>query len=354
VTENFRDPSEEMKRLLRRIEEIEEAQQLQSSERPPVNLDSSDDGKPALQPYDEQIGLEVSRKFRKRRLARGIITIAGAVGAVVAAISMVKMPAISIALISDRFADSKSELLRSAARAVLDAEPKVQPPVLAASNAINSESGKQPRPFPTVPLQKTSLQSDQVWPLGLRTTTETDGGTLIIEGLAVGATLSVGRPLHANSWELNAGDLNSAFIIPPSGFAGTMDLTIELRVGGATVNKQSMQVEWLAKTTSAVRQVSTIRMEPTDIARLLTRGEALLANGEIAAARATFKALADNGESRAAFALAETYEQSTLDRLGARGYVPEMEVARTWYERAKELGSIEAQRRLDVLAGRSK
>jgi TPR repeat protein len=40
--------------------------------------------------------------------------------------------------------------------------------------------------------------------------------------------------------------------------------------------------------------------------------------------------------------------------LGAKGLVPDMAMAQTWYERARELGSIEAQRRLDVLASRSK
>jgi hypothetical protein len=360
---DFRDPSEEMKRLLRRIEEMDEAQQLQLpqaqslerfefSERTHPLSDSGDQGKPAPQPHGKQAGLEVFRKSRKRRLVLG--TMIAVVLAVVAAIWMVRMPAILIAVIRDGIDDSKSEMLQSAARDPFDAEPKVQPPRVAASNAVNPESAKQPHPLVTVALQKTSLPSDQVWPIGLRATTEGDGGTLVINGLAVGATLSVGRRLHANGWELNAGELNDAFIIPPSGFAGTMDLTIELRLGGVTVDKQSMQVEWLGKTTSATPQVSTIQMVSGDISRLLMRGEVLLASGEIAAARAMFKRLADSGEPRAAFALAETYEQSTLERLGAKGLVPDMAMARTWYERAKELGSIEAQRRLDVLVSRSK
>ncbi|HSV21453.1 MAG TPA: hypothetical protein VLJ17_00330 [Xanthobacteraceae bacterium] len=331
MTEDFRDPSEEMKRLLRRIEEIDEAQQVQLpqaqsleqfdfGERTRPVSDSADQGKPALRRRGKQVGLRVWREFRRRRLIR-TMTIAGIVAVVLAAI-------------------------------LLDTEPKVQPPLLATLNRINSEPAKQPHALATVALQKTSLQSDQVWPIGLPTAPGSDG-TLVIKGLAVGATLSVGRPLNANSWELKAKDLNGAFIIPPSGFAGTMDLTIDLSLGGTTVDEQRMQVEWVG-TTSAAPQVSTIRMEPGDITRLLTRGEALLASGEIAAARAMFKRLADNGEPRAALALAQTYEQSTLDRLGARGLAPEIEMARAWYERAKELGSTEAQRRLDALANRSK
>jgi hypothetical protein len=353
MTRDFRDASEEMKRLLRRIEEIDEAQQLRFSERNQPVPDSVDQGKLELQPGGKQVRVDVPRKFRKQRLARGM-AIAGVVAAVVTAIVMVKKPAILIVLIRGGFGDAKSEMPQSAVRSPLAAEPKLQPPPLAASNAIDAEPAGQHRPFLTVPPQKNSLRSDQIWPIGLRTTTEVDGGMLVIKGLAAGARLSVGRPLHANSWELNASDLNSAFIIPPSGFAGTMDLTVELRLDGAVVDQQSMQVEWRGKTTSAVPEVSTVRMEPGEVTRLLTRGEALLASGEIAAARAMFKRLADNGEPRAALALAETYEQSTLDRLGARGLVPEIEMAQTWYERAKELGSVEAQRRLDLLASRSK
>src|SRR5262249_29257910 len=197
MTEDFRDPSEEMKRLLRRIEEIDEAQQVQLpqaqsleqfefGERTRPVSDWADRGKLALR----RRGKQVWREFRRRRLLR-IMTIAGIVAAVLAAI-------------------------------LLDTEPKVQPPLLATLNAINSEPAKEP--LATVVLQKTSLQSGQVWPIGLPSAPGSDG-TLVIKGLAVGATLSVGRPLNANSWELKARDLNGAFVIPPSGFAGTMDLT---------------------------------------------------------------------------------------------------------------------------------
>src|SRR5215475_8838018 len=102
MTGDFRDPSEEMKRLLRRIEEIDEAQQAQlpqaqslESERTPPVAALGDSGKPALQPRGKQVGLRVWGAFRRPGLARRT-TIASIVAAVVAAILMVKMPAISI------------------------------------------------------------------------------------------------------------------------------------------------------------------------------------------------------------------------------------------------------------------
>jgi len=363
MTAPFRDPSEEMKRLLRRLDEIDETQQLQAihaeclerfevTERTGPLSDSGDRRSAHLRPDGRQLDPEGSRRFRKRRLAQRS-TVAGVLAATVATIVMVKTPAISIALISDGFNNSKSEMLQPGARASHDAAPTVQPPSLVASRAIDSEGASRRHARLIVASGKTSLPSNQVWPIGLGSTPDGEGGTLVIEGLAEGTMLPVGRPLHADSWELNADDLNSAFIIPPNGFVGTMDLTIELRLGGATVDKRNMQVEWLGNTTSTPQQASATEMTNDDMTRLLMRGEALRAGGEIAAARAMFKHLAKGGDPRAALALAETYERATLDRLGARGLVPDRGMAQTWYERAKEMGSIEAQHRLDLLASRS-
>jgi hypothetical protein len=214
--------------------------------------------------------------------------------------------------------------------------------------AIDLASIEPERPRFAVSLEKISLQRDQVWPLGTRIAVEGRGGTLLVRGLAVGAKLSVGQPSDVDGWELSVEDLGGAVIIPPAGFVGTMDLTLSLRRGAATSDRQSLQVEWAGGTAAAL--VPTARLEPSDVARLLQRGEELLANREIAAARAVFKRLADNGEPRGAFALAETYEQSTLERLGAKGILPDMAAARTWYETAKALGSTEAQHHLDLPA----
>jgi hypothetical protein len=215
-------------------------------------------------------------------------------------------------------------------------------------DAIDLAPIKPERPRFAVSLEKISLQRDQVWALGTRITVEGRGGTLLVSGLAVGAKLSVGQPSDADGWELGIEDLGNAVIIPPAGFVGTMDLTLTLRRGATSSDRQSLQVEWAGGTAAA--PVSTVRLEPSDVARLLQRGKELLSNREIAAARAVFKRLADNGEPRGAFALAETYEQSTLERLGAKGILPDTAAARAWYETARALGSTEAQHHLDLPA----
>jgi hypothetical protein len=386
MTRDYDDPSEELKRLLRRIDEMEGPQQPPlpgtpsrdafAGGAPAAYVSNPGDGcKPLIAQSDEAFALhgkpaapEVSGKSR-RPLARRMAIVA--VAAVVTAILVIRMPAISIVVMRDGVGDSKSQsfqpvardlldadaspqLQRSVARNQIDAQSRVLPPRSDAPNAVDAEPAQQARPLFTVALQKAPLQRGQAWPLGVHTSTEGDKGTLIVKGLVAGAKLSVGQLSDVNGWELDAGDLNGAVIIPPAGFVGTMDLAIELRLGGATVDKLSTQVEWLEKTTAAAPKVSSVGLEFDDIARLLKRGEALLAGGEIAAARAVFRRLADNGESQAAFALAETYEQSTIERLGARGLVADKVMAQMWYERAKDLGSTEAQRRLEVLVSRSR
>jgi len=52
--------------------------------------------------------------------------------------------------------------------------------------------------------------------------------------------------------------------------------------------------------------------------------------------------------------LAETYEEATLVRLGTKGIDPDTAMARTWYQKARELGSTDAQRRLDTLASQQR
>jgi hypothetical protein len=245
-------------------------------------------------------------------------------------------------------ADARPESQRSVAPNQNGSETTAMISPSTTPDAIDLAPIKSERPRFAVSLEKISLQRDQVWPLGTRITVEGRGGTLLVRGLAVGAKLSVGQPLDADGWELGVEELGGAVIIPPAGFVGTMDLTLALRRGAATSDRQSLQVEWAGGTAAA--PVSTVRLEPSDVARLLQRGEELLANREIAAARAVFKRLADNGEPRGAFALAETYEQSTLERLGAKGILPDMAAARTWYETAKALGSTEAQHHLDLPA----
>jgi TPR repeat protein len=82
---------------------------------------------------------------------------------------------------------------------------------------------------------------------------------------------------------------------------------------------------------------------------LLKLGKDLIASGDIAAARLRLKRAADAGDHEAALALASTYDPYVLRELKAYGFPADAAMARTWYEKAKDLGSPVAPRRLELL-----
>jgi hypothetical protein len=93
-----------------------------------------------------------------------------------------------------------------------------------------------------------------------------------------------------------------------------------------------------------------------DIALLIARGRAFFEAGDVASARLLFRRAANAGDAAAALAMGATYDPAVLaDRL-VRGMGAHMgadlEQARNWYEKARELGSPEGPRRLEMLAHR--
>jgi len=87
------------------------------------------------------------------------------------------------------------------------------------------------------------------------------------------------------------------------------------------------------------------------IADKMKLGVALMTYGEVAAARLMFQRAAEAGDGAGAFALAETYDPLVLGGLRLRqGIMPDLALARTWYERARDLGSLEARDRISRLA----
>jgi TPR repeat protein len=80
--------------------------------------------------------------------------------------------------------------------------------------------------------------------------------------------------------------------------------------------------------------------------RLVKKGDEQLAEGGIAQARLLYERAAEAGLALGAMAMAATYDAVELERLGALGLKPDREAARRWYQRARELGAVEAEDRL--------
>jgi TPR repeat protein len=93
-------------------------------------------------------------------------------------------------------------------------------------------------------------------------------------------------------------------------------------------------------------------LDPNEIVSSLKRADALIASGDLAAARLVLRRAADAGDARAAMTLAETYDPAILEKLGVHGVVPDLAMARGWYEKAKQFGSTEATQRLELLASK--
>jgi hypothetical protein len=91
------------------------------------------------------------------------------------------------------------------------------------------------------------------------------------------------------------------------------------------------------------------QQDSQEIMVLLKRGKDLMAAGDLAAARVVLRKAADANNAEAALALAATYDPLVLRELKVYGFMPDAAMARVWYEKATELGSSAAPRRLEML-----
>lgn len=206
-------------------------------------------------------------------------------------------------------------------------------------------------------------------PLGVGVTNAPVGAAVVVGSLPEGWTLSSGTSLAPNGWQVPVNDLAAALIRPPPHFAGALDLVLELRLADdSVIDRSSVRREWtgIASAATAVPGDSAtpaasglvenllrgpVRQLPRDeIESFLVRGHQLMHHGDIASARLLFQRAAQARDPRAALAIGSTYDPFILRQLGIHGLASDVALARSWYEAAKELGSPDAQQRLNALA----
>jgi hypothetical protein len=95
---------------------------------------------------------------------------------------------------------------------------------------------------------------------------------------------------------------------------------------------------------------SSRAFDTSEAQQLIRRAEQLLASGDIAAARLILQRMAEANEQRAALLLASTYDPLVLEKLRVYAFAADVPKARSWYEKAREMGSPEASHRLELLA----
>jgi hypothetical protein len=204
---------------------------------------------------------------------------------------------------------------------------------------------------------------DDLIPLGISLANAANGDAIVLSGLPDGSNITGGRPVGSNGWHLYAYEIDGVAIRPAPGFVGDADITVELQHRQQVVDRRPLHLEWTgAPGAMAVPSVmppqgaapmdgATVRRLPADeVTALLRRGQDLVASGDLAAARLLLQRAAEASDARAALALAATYDPVVLEQMRTQGIAADPSLARSWYERAKQFGSAEATRRLEVLA----
>jgi hypothetical protein len=86
--------------------------------------------------------------------------------------------------------------------------------------------------------------------------------------------------------------------------------------------------------------------------KLVLQGQQMLTQGHVASARLLFRRAADTGSAEAAILLGDTFDPQRLYALGVRGVAGDLQQSIRWYEKADELGASDAKERLMSIAGR--
>jgi hypothetical protein len=221
------------------------------------------------------------------------------------------------------------------------------------------------RPEPSVQPARLVVQSQRAIanepiPLGVSLVDASGGETLMLVGLVTGSRLSAGAPLGLTGWQLSAGDLGNAFAYAPKDFVGVMEPVIELRSArDQSMDVQVARLEWIRKKEDRLTpQLDPSKtppviqpVDPKEIAILIERGKEFLESGDIAAARISLTRAANAGNAQAALEVGMTFDPGFLAQRGVLGFSPDVAQAREWYDRAMKLGSSEASRHLERLAG---
>ena len=317
---------------------------------------------------------------------------------------------------------------------------------------------------PRLIVQQSRATSGEPAPLGLIIRGAVDGAVVHIEGLVRGMELSAGNAVGLDGWEAPAKYIGDAWIVPPEGFAGSVNLVAELRgPDGEVADRQTIMLQWVSPIapvparqlteSTTLASISPISVQPRDdenyqtdaplsesdatpqsavggeeprvppialapiqlppgqeevaspktravipleagwkdtgaasstllepvqlssdrtermpamsespsqrqpnseeLAVLLKRGKELIATGDLAAARVVLQRAAEANNAEAALALGATYDPLVLRQLKVYGFTPDAAMARSWYEKAAELGSSAAPRRLELLTERT-
>jgi hypothetical protein len=176
------------------------------------------------------------------------------------------------------------------------------------------------------------------------------GSFVTIRGLPPAASLEDGHAVGPGWWAVPLSALSSLVVQMPEGVSGRSEMVISLIALDGRLLAQSRSALAIQSASSGPGPLpppppvapKLTEQQRAGAERLLARGEAYLANGNIMGARDFFERAADAGLAVAALRLAATYDPSVLKRLETQGVAADVALARKWYEHARALGSPDA------------
>ena len=170
---------------------------------------------------------------------------------------------------------------------------------------------------------------------------------IAVRAMPEGAAFSQGRPYGATEWTLTPDQIGDLRLRLPKTATGSSDLRVELMAADGTI---------LASATTRLdiapdpKSALILRAdESSRVTDLIAHGQKMIDVGYFAGARAYFRRAAEAGSGEAALLLAATYDQESIDKIGAQGIKADPSEARAWYERAKQLGVEGAEAKLAAL-----
>jgi hypothetical protein len=226
-------------------------------------------------------------------------------------------------------ATEQASLANSAPQAETEARPEI---------ALTSEPRIEAKAGEDVPF---SIAIDSVDMLPSRS-------IIAIREIPPGANFSQGRPYGSSEWSLTPGEIGDLRLHLPKGVTAGANMRIELMGADGTI---------LASATTRLdiaqdpRAGLVLRSDESDrIDDLIKHGQKMVEVGYLAGARAYFKRAVEAGSGDAALLLGACYDPAFIEKIGAQGIKPDLKEARTWYERAKQLGVADADAKLAQLA----
>ncbi|MDZ4792344.1 MAG: hypothetical protein SGJ17_14255 [Hyphomicrobiales bacterium] len=240
-----------------------------------------------------------------------------------------------------------------------DAHSETQPQRFAQLGKTFSVGNAVARPGEKIPL-KVTLAS------GLNP----DVAFVMFMGLPADFRISAGVKTK-DAWAVSLREVSGLSLIPPNGWEGVLELDVVLVRGkDAPPDRQTIIIlvkpddltDRVAKAETASPPTAFTELdEKPPLPRLpaemssedtafLQRGDQLLDTGDVAAARLFFTRLAKKGVAMGALRMARTYDPEFLGSMRTAGLQPDLPQARVWYQKASELGSQDATKRLSTLS----